>query len=244
MVAMLASASRNVSFFEQAKHPIERVLAAEAAEIEFRAKVVMIEEKTGPEQKPVKQRDKEHQIRRIARLDDIDPLAAAHSKRQPQLMHQRGNIFGGVSLGGSRLDEVMAIDVHAISKLIAIVEALALGTDYRNDMARALQGERLLPDAPIKGHGQVLNQYEHVTWLADLNLLYPTRSVGPLRPKPMFRPLPLKRKGREVGHRPDGVFIDDARLERLIGQRSVREGPCSRVWWSAVDPTRRWPARA
>ncbi|WIY54213.1 hypothetical protein O9Z70_06740 [Devosia sp. YIM 151766] len=49
-----------------------------------------------------------------------------------------------------------------------------------------------------------------MTWLADLNLLYLTWLFGHLTPKAGFVANALKRKGRQLGHRPDGVFIAGA----------------------------------
>ena len=113
-------------------------------------------------ERPERPGDEEDQIRRVAAVQDVDPLLAADAERQPGLVPERGAVFAQVAERAGALGrQVVAVDLDALEPLALGLVALALRADDRDRVAGGGERRRLGPDPAVEGHRQVLDDDQH-----------------------------------------------------------------------------------
>jgi hypothetical protein len=105
--------------------------------------------------------DEEKEIRRVARVDDVEAFGKKDFQAEEQGRGQRREVFDGIAeraFGFGR--QRIAPDVDAVDRLVFLLVALAGGADDRHRIAGVAQRGRFLPYPAVKGAGQVLHQDE------------------------------------------------------------------------------------
>src|SRR4051812_26619754 len=106
--------------------------------------------------------DGEDEIRRIARMDDVEPAAEADLPRKHELHEQRARVLDRVAEQAIRLlRQRVTMDVDAVDALEAFLEGRGLRTVDGDREARRVERARLLPHAPIERQRQVFHDDEH-----------------------------------------------------------------------------------
>jgi hypothetical protein len=151
---------------EEAHQPAVRGMALDHHQfrphIKFRAQVVVIEDEPLSAPEDPWQRDEEQEVRRIARLDDVDPSPPGDPPGQRAGPVERHAVLDQVALGAPCLHPgPVPTDVDPVEVL---PDSGVLGTtraDHTDVEAGIPQRAGLLPHAAGKGHREVLDEDEH-----------------------------------------------------------------------------------
>src|SRR5260221_68344 len=101
--------------------------------------------------------------RRVGR-HDAQPLEARPAAHHGHLAGIHAAALDRVALRAVRLQrQVVAIDRDAVDLLVRLLAALPRRADDGDEVARACERRRLLPDAPVEGAGEVLDEEEDLS---------------------------------------------------------------------------------
>ncbi|MDQ0559941.1 hypothetical protein QO004_001723 [Rhizobium mesoamericanum] len=138
------------------------VLAPELRDIEFRAKIVMVEYKARAEHHFMDECHEEHQIRRVARLNGINRLAPPNAEGKIDLMKQCKAILPQVSGRARGLAECMPVYVDPLEDLIAFLVPFSLRAYHGHFVSGLMQRFGFLPYPTIERDRQILDQDQNM----------------------------------------------------------------------------------
>ena len=143
--------------FEPANEAIEKVAALKFRLVELGIDVVVIEDELLAEHLE-RQADKEYEVRRIARVDDVEASRRGNPQGQKELPEQRRDVLERVAQRARTFErQRMAKDMDAVEHLVALPGALPFGADDRDVVAGRAKRRGLLPDTAIEWTRQVLD---------------------------------------------------------------------------------------
>src|SRR6267154_6788796 len=126
---------------------------------------MMVEDKLRAEAQLEQPADQEKEVRRITGVHDVEAARAVHLPRDPRRAEKSGGIFDRVTPGACPLyGQVIPVDVNAVDDLVPFLAALAGRADDGNPVTTFMQRGGFLPDASIKGAGQILHEDENPPW--------------------------------------------------------------------------------
>ena len=147
------------------RQPVEEVsTAVEAGLVQLGNEVVVIEDERGPAALE-HAHGGQQQIRRVARLHDLERLAPGEAQRESARLPERGSVLAGIPgrAAGCGLQRV-AVDLDAVPQLDRLAVALAsLRADHAHLETGAGERRALLPHPPVERHRQVLDEDQRST---------------------------------------------------------------------------------
>jgi hypothetical protein len=126
--------------------------------------VVVVEDEPHA-QRDEREGDEEQEVGGIAGLDRVERVAAVDLDREAELVVEGGAVLARVVLGGLLLvagRERVAVDPHALELFVFGGVPLEHGADNGHAVAGGAERAGLLPDAPVEGQREVLDEDEDV----------------------------------------------------------------------------------
>ena len=143
--------------FRRAHGPVQQPAFAELGLEHLRADVVHVVNDPGAG-KLVRRGDEEQQVGRIAEMHNVEPMPPPRFPKETKFPPQRRAVFAqeAAERPGLLADPV-SINLNAIDDFLRLIEPTHLRADDNHLVAGIAQCARLLPDAAVERHRQVLD---------------------------------------------------------------------------------------